>query len=140
MLSVRCCGHLPYRQFLFSDNSPVTLCGELEKHITAQNTRMTEQVVSLGKVENTKVLTDPTLCTSITIALRDPGLRSSKGMSALYSGVPNSCTVPGKMNGVNNVRYIVGNDRHTLAKQSHYSRRTLESIQQDCDPAIFPYM
>lgn len=35
-----------------------------------------------------------TLWISIIIALREPGLRSLVGINALYSGVPNSCTVP----------------------------------------------
>jgi hypothetical protein len=35
-----------------------------------------------------------TLCTSTTIAARDPVLRVSMGKRFSYSGVPNSCTVP----------------------------------------------
>ena len=41
-----------------------------------------------------EVRTEPTLCTSTTIAAREPERRFSGGMSCSYSGVPNSCTVP----------------------------------------------
>lgn len=43
-----------------------------------------------GEVERTV----ETLYTSITMAEREPGWRVSGGRSALYSGVPNSYTVP----------------------------------------------
>lgn len=36
----------------------------------------------------------PTLCTSMTIAAREPVMRFSGGISCWYSGVPNSNTVP----------------------------------------------
>lgn len=38
--------------------------------------------------------TEPTLCTSMTMTAREPGVRVDAGTSASYSAEPNSCAFP----------------------------------------------
>lgn len=74
-----------------------------------------------------------TLCTSIAITAREPGLRSLNGTRASYSGVPNSCTVPRFRLSAKDTEERGG---VTFSEESNYLWWTLECVQHDCNPPV----